>query len=167
VKSFDINDKKIQKLIGNITHPILSRVFYLFRLPSLFFWGVRVREVNDSFSAVTIPFSWRTQNPFKSTYFAALTGAAELSTGILALMACRYYGNVSMLVVNSQGSFSKKVNKRVTFKCEDAKAIIEAVHSACENGEPTTITAKSIGSIEGVGAVAEFEITWSFKRRAA
>ncbi|MGB3545398.1 MAG: hypothetical protein WBA17_00375, partial [Saprospiraceae bacterium] len=50
--------------------------FFLRKLPTLFWWGVRVKSATEDRAEVTIPYTWRTQNPFKSVYFAAQAGAA-------------------------------------------------------------------------------------------
>jgi hypothetical protein len=66
-------------------HPVKFRMFLFSRLPSAYFAGVRIREVDEKHCVVTVPYKWFTQNPFRSTYFACLSMAAELSTGSLAM----------------------------------------------------------------------------------
>ena len=53
----------------------------------------------------SVPYKWLTQNPFRSTYFASLAMAAEMSTGILALSNV-YKRNppFSMLVIKMEAS---------------------------------------------------------------
>ncbi|HMU57084.1 MAG TPA: thioesterase, partial [Chitinophagaceae bacterium] len=81
-------------------HPATFRMFLLTKLPSAFFSGVRIRDLDDEKCTATVPFKWFSQNPFRSTYFACLSMAAEMSTGALAL-AHLYKSDppVSMLVV--------------------------------------------------------------------
>ena len=83
-----------------VKHPFKFRIFLLSRLPSAFFCGVRVREMDEQHCVVTVPYKWLSQNPFRSTYFACLSMAAEMSTGALS-MAHSYKRQppVSMLVV--------------------------------------------------------------------
>ena len=66
-------------------HPVKFRMFLLLKLPSAFFCGVRIRDIDESRCVVTVPYKWFSQNPFKSTYFACLSMAAEMSTGALAM----------------------------------------------------------------------------------
>ena len=81
-------------------HPFKFRLFLFSKLPAAFFSGVRVREIDENKCVVSVPFKWLTQNPFRSTYFASLSMAAEMSTGALALAQIyKRSPPVSMLVV--------------------------------------------------------------------
>ena len=101
-------------------HPVKFRMFLFTKLPAAWFAGVRVREVDEKKCRVTVPYKWLSQNPFRSTYFACLSMAAEMSTGALA-MAQLYKLNppVSMLVVKVESEYFKKANGRTSFLCED------------------------------------------------
>jgi hypothetical protein len=95
--------------IKTINHPFKFRLFLLTKLPSAYFAGVRVREASESRCVVTVPYKWFSRNPFRSTYFACLSMAAEMSTGALA-MAHLYKRKpaVSMLVTKVESSYHKK-----------------------------------------------------------
>ena len=72
------------------------------------FAGLRIDEFDAGKCAVSLPYGWRTQNPFRSIYFAAQCMAAELSTGALAMLAIQSSNeSVSMLVTNMSASFGK------------------------------------------------------------
>lgn len=149
-----------------VQHPLKFRLFLLMKLPSAFFSGVRVREFNESRSVVSVPFKWFSQNPFRSTYFACLAMAAEMSTGILALS--NIYGaekSVSMLVTKLEADYYKKADTVTFFTCEDGLALRAAINDAIKTVEPTQFRAKSIGRNEKGEPIAEFNITWSFKLR--
>ncbi|RMF25391.1 MAG: DUF4442 domain-containing protein, partial [Bacteroidetes bacterium] len=68
----------------DLLSPWKLNLYFLKNLPSALWWGLRVRAISAEQAEVTIPFNWRTQNPFRSIYFAALAGAGELATGVLA-----------------------------------------------------------------------------------
>src|SRR5213595_52670 len=89
-----------------VRHPVKFRMFLFSKLPSAFFSGVRVKSIDDNKTVVTVPYKWFSQNPFKSTYFACLAMAAEMSTGSLA-MAHVYQRSpaVSMLVVKFEAGY--------------------------------------------------------------
>lgn len=149
-----------------IKHPVKFRMFLLMKLPSAFFCGVRVKSISKEKAAVTVPYKWLSQNPFKSTYFACLAMAAEMSTGLLAMM--NTYKNkpaVSMLVTGLQATYHKKATGITTFTCEDGVAIANTVAAAIEKGEGKTIKAKSVGCNKDGEVVAEFFIEWSFKAK--
>jgi hypothetical protein len=150
-----------------IKHPIKFRLFLLSKLPSAFFSGVRVVDVNEEMCSVKVPYKWFSQNPFKSTYFACLSMAAEMSTGVLALAHIHNRKpSVSMLVQKIEGNFVKKATGVTTFICNDGLAIQNTIEDAVNTGEGKTITATAIGKNQAGEVVAEFFITWSFKGKA-
>ena len=140
------------------------KLYFLKKLPSLFFWKIRVDEISATRAKISIPFSWRTQNPFRSIYFSALAGTAELSTGLLAFLAIENK-NLSMLVVGVKGEFFKKANSRTYFVCEQGQDIIATVEKAIKTGEGQTVKVISKGYNSKDEIVAKFEFTWSFKER--
>jgi len=151
-------------VIKSLKHPLKSRMFLISKLPNAFFSGVRIREINENSCLVTVPYKWFTKNPFRSTYFACLSMAAEMSTGALCLVHL-YKRNppVSMLVVKVESEYFKKATGRTTFVCEDGLLIRETIEQAVKTSEPKIVRVKSIGK-NGEGAVvAEFFVTWSFK----
>lgn len=155
-----------QAFLKNFNNPLKMRLYFLQKLPSLFFWGVQVKSLTPERGQTRIPYGWRTQNPFRSTYFAAQNGAAELSTGMLGLLALSDQPPCSMLIVGMEATFVKKANSWVTFTCEDGAAIQAAVQKAIDTGEAQSIKVNSIGVQEDTGAVvAKMSFTWSFKRK--
>ena len=155
---------QVQSFIALTKHPVKFRLFLLAKLPSAYFAGVRVREMTESNCTVTVPFKWFSQNPFRSTYFACLAMAAEMSTGTLGL-AHIYKRDpaVSMLVVNIYGEFHKKATGRTTFQCDDGELIRKMIEESIATGEARSVKAKSIGRNKDGQVVAEFFVTWSFK----
>jgi hypothetical protein len=147
-----------------VKHPIKFRLFLFTKLPAAYFSGVRVREIDENKCKVTIPYKWLTQNPFRSTYFASMAMAAEMSTGALSL-AHLYKRNppVSMLVVKVEAEYYKKAADITTFICEDGGLIKQAIEDSIISGEGKSVRAKSIGRNKAGEVVAEFFITWSFK----
>ena len=149
-----------------INSPVKFRLFLLSKLPSAFFCGVRVRYADEKKCVVTVPYKWLSQNPFKSTYFACLGMAAEMSTGVLA-MAHIYKRRpaVSMLVLKVEGSFLKKAVGRTTFTCEEGLILKQAIEDAISGDEGKMITTRSYGRNAEGEVVAEFSITWGFKAK--
>ncbi len=154
------------EFIRLMKHPVKFRMFLLSKLPSAFFAGVRVREADEKSCVVTVPFKWFSQNPFRSTYFACLSMAAEMSTGALA-MAYLYKRKppVSMLVVKVESEYFKKATGRTSFMCEDGDLFRKAVEESIASGEARMVKARSVGTNKEGEIVAEFFITWSFKAK--
>lgn len=153
-----------EKFFDVLRNPVKFRLFLLSKLPSAFFSGVRVRYADEQKAVVTVPYKWFSTNPFRSTYFACLSMAAEMSTGVLA-MAHTYNENppVSMLVLKIEGNFSKKATGVTTFTCEDGGMIKQVIREAAASGKGTVVTVRSVGVNKENEIVAEFAITWSFK----
>ena len=150
-----------------INHPIKFRLFLLSKLPSAFFSGVRVLSADEKNCVVTVPYKWFSQNPFKSTYFACLAMAAEMSTGLLSMMYIHQRTPaISMLVTGLQANYFKKATGITTFVCEDGEAISATIETAIASGQGKSIVAKSVGTDEAGNLIAEFFITWSFKSKA-
>jgi hypothetical protein len=146
--------------------PFLMRLYFLAKLPLALVAGLRVRSLDTQSCSVTVPYGWRTTNPFRSTYFAAQAMAAELSTGALAMLATELAPwPVALLIVNLEAGFEKKATGVTTFTCEDGPKIFEAVAHTLETGEPATARAETIGRAPDGTVVARFAFTWSFKRR--
>lgn len=156
------------EFIQLMKHPVKFRMFLLSKLPSAFFAGVRVREADEKRCVVTVPFKWFSQNPFRSTYFACLSMAAEMSTGALA-MAHLYKRKppVSMLVVKVESEYFKKATDRTIFVCEDGELFRNAIEESTASGEARTVRARSVGTNKQGEIVAEFFITWSFKAKSS
>jgi len=140
------------------------KLFFLKFIPSLFFWNAKILHLDSSKSIISIPYNWRNKNPFRSIYFGTQAGAAELSTGILALLATHSF-NISTLVTGIDGQFYKKATSLTKFYCNDGDKIFAAVQKALETGEGQTITALAKGFQKNNELVSEFKFTWSFKVR--
>lgn len=157
---------RIEQLISKLRNPFKMQLFYAQRLPTLLWWGVRVDYLTLAEGRVSLPYGWRTQNPFKSTYFAAQTGAAELSTGILAMLAVEGKGRpVSMLITKVEAEYTKKATQKITFTCREGEAIRAAVELAVSSGTPQTIRALSVGVQADGTEVSRNYFTWSFRAK--
>ena len=161
----DVESLKTKKFIKKIKGWRFI-IFLIFKLPLAFIAGLRVKKISFEESIVTAPFSFWNKNPFKSIYFAVLSMAAELSTGILALMHVNKKDKkISMLVIEMQSKFYKKATTKVKFICENGNEISNAIDKAINNDRAEVIITNSKGfDMNGV-CVAEFSITWPFKAK--
>jgi hypothetical protein len=143
------------------------RLYLLARLPSAFFSGLRIREIDEEHCVTSVPYKWFSQNPFRSTYFACLSMAAEMSTGTLAMAhVYRHNPPVSMLVVKLEANYFKKATGLTRFTCVDGSAIRQTIARALASGQGEIFRARSIGTNEAGEEVAEMFITWSFKAKS-
>ncbi|MEP6617254.1 MAG: DUF4442 domain-containing protein [Ginsengibacter sp.] len=156
------------KFLRLVKNPLKFRMFLLYRLPSAFFSGLKVKAADENSCTVSVPFKWLTQNPFGSTYFASLAMAAEMSTGVFAMMySYKRNPGLSMLVTRMEANYFKKAVSPTFFTCTDGKQVHDIVEEAILSGEAKTIQVRSIGTNSNGEKIAEFYFTWSFKSRVA
>ena len=141
--------------------------FLMFKLPSAYLCGVKLKEIDNSKAVVTVKHKWINQNPFNSMYFAVQSMAAELTTGAIVIKKITESGKkISMLVTNHNGAFTKKAVGLITFTCNDGNLIDEALKRTIKTGEGQTITMKSVGVNENREQVSVYEFEWSIKLKS-
>jgi hypothetical protein len=139
---------------------------YLFwKLPGAWFMGVNVQSCNDQEAVVSLPYSWRSQNPFRSIYFAAQCAAGEFSTGILCLLALHGKPPVSMLVTKIEAEFFKKASHKILFTCSQGAEIQELIDRSIATGQAESIRAESVGRLPDGTIACRVWISWSFKAK--
>lgn len=153
--------KKYQNRMSN---PFIFWWAMFFKLPSAVFWRLKIKKITPEECWVTIPYFWRSQNPFNSIYFAAMAGAAELSTGALCQLGLAGKGKFSMLVVDFRAEYHKKANQKIIFVCNQGQELNDLINGL-EPGGTASLTMISIGKDPDGEVVAKFYVTWSFKRK--
>jgi hypothetical protein len=150
-----------------VSSPWRMRLFLLWKLPAAWFMGIGVRHCDGLRAEVALPYGWRAQNPFRSTYFAAQCAAAELSTGLLALAHLQGLPPMSMLVTHIEAEFLKKADQTLLFRCTDGAALEAAIRQALQSGEAVVFRAASVGTLPDGAEAARVWVNWSFKRKKA
>lgn len=156
----------IEKFLLRARKPLTFHFALWWQVPNAFWSGVRLRHIDPEKAVASVPFKRFTQNPFRSTYFACLSMAAELSCAILAVMVIEgAKPSVSMLITQVNGDFVKKATSRTYFTCEEGLAIAAAAQRAQLTGEAVDYTASTIGRNEKGEEIARFQVRLSFKVR--
>lgn len=146
-----------------LTTAIFNR-FLLFKLPSAFICGVRVKEITFNRCIVSVKHRWINQNPFNSMYFAVQAMAAELTTGALVMLHIQESAkNIGMLVLSNTSVFTKKATGQITFVCENGNEIQSAIENTIETGQSQTFWLKSVGTNEKGEQVSEMTFEWTIK----
>ena len=157
----------IARFIKRLSNPVLQRLYMLAKLPSVWFMGARVHELTPERSSIRLPYAWRSQNPFRSTYFAAQAAAAEISTGFLVATLMQGQGKFSMLVTHMEADFHKKATETLIFTCDERDVVIDALERSMATGEGQTFVlhTKGIQTLkDGTQQVASsFAFEWSVK----
>ncbi|MGB7843902.1 MAG: DUF4442 domain-containing protein [Salinimicrobium sp.] len=144
--------------------PQKLNTFLMFKLPSAWFSGVRVKELSQEKCVTGVKHRWINQNPFNSLYFAVQAMAAELSTGALVMQSIqKSRKKVSMLVAQNKSTFLKKATGKIVFSSEDGAKATAAIEKTIATGEGETFWMKSIGVNEKGVEVAVFEFEWTVK----
>lgn len=149
----------------SIQNPLKLRLFMLRSLPMAYLAGLRVRDVTPEQATVTVPYKYLTKNPFRSIYFACLSMAAEMASGVLALMHISGGSSVSMLVTGLEAEFTKKAVGLIRFTSLDGGQIGQAIAESRATGEGRTVVCTSTGTDQAGDVVAVFRITWSFRAK--
>jgi hypothetical protein len=139
-------------------------LFTFFKLPSVFWTGIRVTKIDLDSCEVSVKQRWINQNPFKSMFWAVQGMAAEFTTGTLIMNTIRDSNRkVSMLVLNNKANFSKKATGRITFSCTQGAELTKLMNELIETGTPKTIWMESIGINEAGDIVSRFNFEWTLK----
>lgn len=144
--------------------PSKINTFLLFKLPSAYLCGVRVKYVDEDKCIVTVRHRWINQNPFKSMYWVVQGMAAELTTGTILMNKIKHSGkDFSMLIASTNSTFAKKAKGRITFECDMGHLIDETIKKAIDSREGQTIWLNSKGvNAEGI-EVSNFNFEWTIK----
>ena len=145
-------------------NPFLFKLFLFLKLPMAFLAGLKLKELSVEHAVVLMKYNYLNKNPFGSIYFACLSMAGELASGMLAAsIAHKSNPKLSMLVVEVQINFTKKAVGTILFECNQGKEILATIQKSIITGDGQTIEALTIARDEEGDVVAEFFIKWSFK----
>lgn len=161
-----IREAELERKRRRMLKPWAFRGYLWSRLPLAAFAGLSLRRLDSSACVVALPGGWRTRNPFGSAYFAAQAMAAEMSTGAPALLLAQS-SDVSMALILTElrATFSKRVLGTSLFSFEDVAGLRAVVEAAGAGSDAARFVARSTGRLPDGTLAAEFEVTWSFKRR--
>jgi len=147
--------------------PWSFKAYLWLKLPMAACAGLTLRRLDESGCTVGLPGGWRTQNPFRSTYFAAQAMAAEMSTGAPAIVFVQAAPvSIAMILRGIEATFTKKIQGPSLFTFDDVPGMQAAVARAAKSGESESYIGRSIGTGPDGAPASEFRVTWSFKRRS-
>jgi uncharacterized protein DUF4442 len=160
-------NERSERYRRRVLSPWRFRAFLWARLPLAACAGLSVRSLDGQSCTVALPGGWRTRNPFGSAYFAAQAMAAEMSTGAPAFMLVQgATASVAMILREVRAVFTKRITGRSSFTFADVAGMQAVVERAAASGLSEVYTGRSIGRTADGAIAAEFDVTWSFKRRA-
>ena len=155
-----------KKFCRKTTNRFLFKIYAIQKLPLAFLTGLKIVELDESKCVTRVKYRYLNKNPFKSTFWAVLGMAAELSTGTYALLATKgKEKSIAVILVATRADFVKKATGVTTFTCSNWLEFDRAVNRAIKTGEHQIATGRSTGSNSDGETIALFEFTWSFKIR--
>ena len=145
-------------------NPFFFKLFLFLKLPMAFLAGINLKELSDNRTVLQMKYKYLNKNPFGSIYFACLSMAGELASGMLAA-SITYKSNpkLSMLVVVVKINFTKKAVGTIIFECNQGKEILATIQKSIDTGVGQTIDALTVAKNINGDIVADFLIQWSFK----
>ncbi|MCU0327512.1 MAG: DUF4442 domain-containing protein [Chitinophagales bacterium] len=154
------------KNLEKLKNPFWFKLYLFSNLRAAFFASISLLSLSGSKSQVLLPYKKMNLNPFKTTYFASMCMASELSTGVLVMQEIAKSGyKISMFVLDMNAKFIKRGLKDIVFTCDDTdKALIKnAIAQTIATGEDVVISLSSHGvDIDGV-LISEFTYFWTIK----
>jgi len=161
-------DPRSERLRRRLLKPWNFRAYLLWKLPLAACAGLKLERLDEQGCSVRLPGGWRTQNPFRSTYFAAQAMAAEMSTGAPAIILVEGApASVALILVELRAVFVKRIQGPSTFTFEDLTGMRAAIERAAAGSEAERYAGRSTGRTADGAVAAEFDVTWSFKRRTS
>ena len=91
------------------------RYFTLLKLPLVYFSGIRITNINADGVEASVKLKWINQNPFRSMFWAVQGMAAELTRVYCLCVKLNAKSSVSMLLIETKASFSKKAKGKFVF----------------------------------------------------
>ena len=142
------------------------RYFTLLKLPLVYFSGIRITNVSEDRVEASVKLKWINQNPFQSMFWAVQGMAAELTSGVLLMREIETRkSSVSMLLIETKASFSKKAKGKIRFSCDEVKNAKDLIDTAITSGDGQLHWFTSIGIDESGDEVSRFQFHWSVKSK--
>lgn len=159
-----IEEQKLAAEYRSLLGLIKLRMFTLVSMPTARLAGLRMEDINDEICKTSIPGGWRSQNPFKTMYWAVQGMGAELATGAVPFAISRAMPEkLRMFVVGTEASFTKTAKGRITFTCEEVATARRAIERSMQSGESVECILKSTGRDKSGDIVSEWIFKWNFR----
>ena len=146
----------------SLTGRIKFRIFTALSMPAAWFSGLRLDVLNGDKCVTSLPGGWRSQNPFKTMYWAVQGMGAELATGAAPFAISRSMDEkLRMFVISTEAKFVKRAKGRITFICADVSKAREAIEESLETGEAVDVDLISVGKDSSGDVVSEWVFKWN------
>jgi len=151
------------KLLRGTMKPFVGQFL---TMPLGAFAGLQIVSVNPESCTVRLPGGWRTQNPFKTTYWAAQGMAAEMATGVIPIAYVRASEvPIRMILAGTEAAFTKRCKTDSRFEHQAGQIVLEAMSETLRTGRSVECLLESKGYDEAGDCVSSWFFKWSFRAR--
>tara|TARA_Y100001970_G_scaffold293768_1_gene443016 strand:- start:35299 stop:35808 length:510 start_codon:yes stop_codon:yes gene_type:complete len=159
-----IDEEKLNSEFKVLKSRIKFRMFAAMSMPAAWFAGLRIDRLDQESCVTSLPGGWRTQNPFKTMYWAVQGMGAELATGAVPFAISRAMSEkLRMFVVSTEAKFIKRAKGRITFTCNDIEAARMAIEESANTGESVERDFFVVGKDISGEIVSEWIFKWNFR----
>ena len=157
-----IDDTKLISQYKSLTGRMKFRAFTALSMPAAWLSGLRMDVLNSEECVTSLPGGWRSQNPFKTMYWAVQGMGAELATGAAPFAISRSMDEkLRMFLISTEAKFVKRAKGRITFICSDVLKAREAIEESLKKGEAVDVDLISIGKDSAGDVVSEWVFKWN------
>ena len=158
---FDL--EKTFSVIRGTVKPFLGQFI---SMPLGSFAGLKIVDITSETCRVRLPGGWRTQNPFKSTYWAAQGMAAEMATGVIPSAYVRASQiPIRMILAGTEARFKKMCKSESVFEHKAGDVVREAMSETLRTGKSVECKLDSHGFDAEGDCISEWSFIWSFRAR--
>lgn len=152
---------------------LLLRLFAMAKIPLIGYVRPKVVAMDEEKVVVAVPLKRRNQNHHGTMYFGALAIGADLAAGLAAMRTIsdverRDGHKISFVFKDVQGTFLRRPDGDVHFRCAENKAVEALVAKAIQSGEREELSVAvtcTVPEKTGDEPVATFVLTISIKKR--
>ena len=158
-----IDDTKLISEYKSLTGRIKFRIFTALSMPAAWFSGLRLDVLNGDKCVTSLPGGWRSQNPFKTMYWAVQGMAAEMSTGAFPFAISRSISqNLRMYVIGVESDFIKVARGKIVFYCSNLFDAYNAIEETIRTKKSVKCDLISTGKDSSGEVVSKWIFKWNF-----
>ena len=164
--AIQLDESKIKFIEDSFSNNFKFRMLLMRILPMGFLSGMRIKSLTRERCEVGLRYKWLIKNPFRSTFWAVMGMAGEMTSG--ALLMLYTYGqkpSIATILVSQSSKFYKKGVGKMTYVCESGEEMRKTVERAYKSGAGEVIDCPVQAYDEAGELIAEFVFTWSMKVR--
>ncbi len=153
--------------IKKLKKKIWFNLFSIVKLPLAFITNLSINEITDELCVTKVKYNYINKNPFKSTYFASLSMAAELATGILTTYHIQNSEKkIAFIVTSMKAEFNKKAKGTTFFRCDQGNEIKKLIKNLNLKDDKGKISLIVNGYNENKETICQFTFEWSLKKQS-